>query len=737
MSWAACSSRGATPLRAALFALAFVVLGGHARGEDGALPVTGIPGEVKQKAAELEQALNGAKAAVLKELYNKTIVLSQLEEWLQGNKSEARTWLQGNMSMLNRTHAAELHATKEMDRHASVELRQLHKDQQAHMASALEILVKGLWKGDAMPQLPKQCGEECQPCKKQQWWQKLLRRTCTVCMEVCRSAPVDMSKLLRHTDMTLCGYHDDRVHSGTLDVCYKVLMQDAQELYNMTTVQGMAGFSAALQTRWGKNDELPAPARWMYAAMSALIVLNMLQLCCVVRCCGRDRRVPADFEKTMQGEVESIQAKLDELLNGHVATPGPPPIAVPVDNAIVDDANPEDLPSWVKGIYPDRLYIRPESPLIELVFGSDVDSALKEGSVVEVPNGPPVHTAPGGFGEQLTFGDHVVQPFVGLGQSETDPSKRKRLALRAIIVTKTREGLKWQFRDGAQKIVAQGEPYPNYADLQLQHTRTVFADKGVAKANATVRCELTFKGGFVPNNKVSYKKQLDAKGRLELILAPEFVTLCEVHGEGIALPPIKPVAPPPKPITDIAPVEDDVVDHNAPSALPDYKKDKAVFMCDVSGSMGSQIEKLRQGLRDTIERYCTPDSKFPQGRKFSIVLWDNNTEFPHGQTWQQANKKQDLLNWVSSVNSRGGTNMQQSFDNLASSSLAHEVRYIVMMCDGDVNVSDESLRGLKNRGFPELQHVSFVAFGNGTQGAPAQRMKELSKVIGQGAFYAF
>ena len=103
----------------------------------------------------------------------------------------------------------------------------------------------------------------------------------------------------------------------------------------------------------------------------------------------------------------------------------------------------------------------------------------------------------------LREGEHLVQPYVMLGSSVGSTHKRKRLALRALVVTKMKGGLKWRFHDGPERAVAAGEQYPNYIDLQLHVCRTVFADGGAPKANAPATCTLSFMPGYVPGNKVT------------------------------------------------------------------------------------------------------------------------------------------------------------------------------------------------------------------------------------------
>ena len=439
------------------------------------------------------------------------------------------------------------------------------------------------------------------------------------------------------------------------------------------------------------------------------------------------------FEQETTVEVASIQAKLDELKK--LAARSPPqmaPIAPPkIDPRVLPDVDPDDVPSWVKEVYPDRLYIRPESALIELVYAQAGESALtviKQGTVVDV-SGPPVHTAPGGFGGKLPLGETLVQPFVILGQSTTDATKRKRLALRAIFVTKTDAGLQWRFHDEAPRALKPGEQYPNYADLQLHHCRTEFAFQGKPKATAPVTCTLTFKSGYVPGDKVVYKSQLNAKGQLNVILAPDFVTLCEVQGEDGIKHSEPPVKPPIKRFEEISAPEPTVIDPKALSALPNYTKDKAVFMCDVSGSMRQHTSKLHTGLRETIERYCSA------GKDFVIVTWGNRFEFPHGERWQKPLEKQALLGWVNTVECNQGTSMRQAFEGVANSTMKHEIRHIIMMCDGDVNIDVPFLAELKTR-IPNLQHVGFAAFGDAARDGNSQgeNMMKLAKSTG-GGFY--
>jgi hypothetical protein len=472
----------------------------------------------------------------------------------------------------------------------------------------------------------------------------------------------------------------------------------------------------------------------LVAGGALLILLWVVGIC---RGCARRRMV-----KEERARLRRIEDQVNELVKrGPGEPPPPPPVAPqpppPIDKELIKETNEEDLPSWATEIFPNRLYINPESRLIELVFEEKRGlarltgfSVQKEGSVHEVDNAPPVHTAPGGFGERLPLGEHLVQPYVMLGESENDPKKRKRLALRAIIVTKTAQGLQWAFSDGPARTVSKGEKYPNYADLQLHHCRTVFSEKGVAKAQALVTCELTFKPGYVPNNKVTYKTRLDANGRLDLILAPDFVTLCEVRGDGIKLDNV-PKKPAPTPIDKPKIIEPDVVDPNALTALPTFNKNKAIFMCDVSSSMSSQRDKLREGLRETINRYCASDVNFPHGREFCVVPWGNRTDFPHGQRWLTGQDKSTLLAWANAVDCNQSTNMKQAMEAVANCQIAKTARYIVMMCDGDVNIDEAYLRFIKQR-MPELQHVSFVAFGSGA----GANMEALAKSNG-GAFYKF
>ena len=438
------------------------------------------------------------------------------------------------------------------------------------------------------------------------------------------------------------------------------------------------------------------------------------------------------FETKMSTEVKSMQQKLDQLLKKMASPPSMKPIAPPkIDPRLIPDIPPDDLPSWVKEVYPDRLYIRPDSALIELVYaqpGEGVLTVIKEGTVVEV-GGPPKHTAPGGFGGQLPLGETLVQPFVILGQSVMDTTKRTRLALRAILVMKTDAGLQWRFHDQPPRVLKPGEQYPNYADLQLHHCRTEFAFQGRPKANAPVTCTLTFKSGYVAGNKVSYKSQLNAKGQLNVILAPDFVTLCEVQGEDGIQHSEQPKKPPPKPFEDITVPEPTVIDPNALSALPNYCKDRTVFMCDISGSMGEHRSKLHTGLKERIEDYCSA------GKDFVIVPWGSRFHFPHRERWLKPSEKQSLLSWVNTVDCNEGTNMRQAFEGVANSSMKDEIRYIIMMCDGDVNIDEAYLAQLKNR-IPNLQHVGFAAFGDAAREGTSSfaRMKALAASTG-GGFY--
>ena len=419
---------------------------------------------------------------------------------------------------------------------------------------------------------------------------------------------------------------------------------------------------------------------------------------------------------------------------------------LPVD----PDTPPEDIPPWVYHD-PRVLYINPPSQLIELVDLTSAGAgagpsgplrvnATRVGTVEQVSNTPPAHTALTGFGADLPPGDYVVQPYLTLGESISNSGMRERLALKPIIVTKKpTHGLQWRFAEdsGPQPAFDPDRRYPNYVDLQLQRCRTVFSIRGVARSSQPVTCTLTFKPGYVSDNKVSYKSTLDDRGRFEFVLAPDFVTMCEVTGEGFRKK--QSASPPaPQPIDKpTPPVPEDHEDEEAATALPNFKHNKTIWMCDVSASMGTHKEKLRQGLRETIQRYCTPElPNFPQGRLFCIVPWGNNTAtasmFPHGQQWLQASDRDMLLEWAGKVETNQGTDMKRAFEAVAASPVAEQARHILVMCDGDANVDEDYLRGLKQR-LPQLQHIHFASFK--TTDETQAKMRTLAPCTG-GNFFA-
>ena len=321
-----------------IVAALWLSLGAVTEGET-LLPDASVPGELKQKAAELDQAVEAAKEAVLKEYFNATAVLNQtqrtlakmqgwlrgnvslVEGWLEGNVSVAEGWLEGNLSTLKGEHAAELDATKETMWLASMNERKLIKDQQAEMAVATEVLLKGLLRDGGITTLP----EVCEPCTPK-WWQKLLRKQCK---PVCRPLPIDVTKLFSYADATLCGYYDDRVHINSMDLAYKTFLQDMALFSGLAKapIRQWSDFknlldvlTERLHERWVANVKLPPAGRWMYPVTLLLTAIYFffvsLGLCAGARVARRAKKdvvkAVADADKKVEEGLADAKKKMDE-----------------------------------------------------------------------------------------------------------------------------------------------------------------------------------------------------------------------------------------------------------------------------------------------------------------------------------------------------------------------------------------------------------------------------------------
>ena len=69
---------------------------------------------------------------------------------------------------------------------------------------------------------------------------------------------------------------------------------------------------------------------------------------------------------------------------------------------------------------------------------------------------------------------------------------------------------------------------------------------------------------------------------------------------------------------------------------------------------------------------------------------------------------------------------------MAASPVAEQARHILVMCDGDANVDEDYLRGLKQR-LPQLQHIHFASFK--TTDETQAKMRTLAPCTG-GNFFA-
>ena len=319
-----------------------------------------LASEVKKKAEKLDKALSDAKMAVLTEMRSQQQELHAARTLLETIESQHNATVKGlhdtheaSVSGLHDAHNATV--SKLTDTH-DLAIEQLNQDhvadslgkvrltetQRAHMASSLEILVRGLLAKEGVSPPPPTCAEECQPCKKRSWWQALIRKNCTVCMEVCRQPPIDLSQVMSHSDATLCGYYDDRVHLNSIDLVYKTMINDLALLVGTTAginstalvqlVDPNASYLSRIYGRWSSNAKLPATARWMYPMGALIIIIYFvfvsIGLCEGARVTRRGKEAVIAAETRLRDEAgKNKQELMDELavLKSLLNTPRMPP----------------------------------------------------------------------------------------------------------------------------------------------------------------------------------------------------------------------------------------------------------------------------------------------------------------------------------------------------------------------------------------------------------------------------
>ena len=437
-------------------------------------------------------------------------------------------------------------------------------------------------------------------------------------------------------------------------------------------------------------------------------------------------------------EMFSALADYKNLIEKKCDEPPPPkpkPIKTPVVFNLddINDIDPEDpeIP-WKDGMYADKLYIYPPSAQVKLVVlggtGATTEGDLLTTSDVSFGR----NSADKPFdSEGLDPGDNQVQPFVLLGKRDNSDTSLTYLALKPFIVMKTAAGLTWHY--AGQETACQESPtaYPTYVDLRLHWCKTKFAIEGVAKANVPVCCTLYFTSPEGRNE--SFHSHLDSNGAWHGVLAPDWISLCKIHsiGNGFAPVPIKPKPQPWSPPNVPNPPKPIVVDPKPPDALPDYCLAKAVFMCDHSGSMGSDMPSLRKSIINKIETYTSLDG--PEGRPFAVMAWDNSVEWPTGgPCWITAADKSKISSWAESLQAEGGTAPSNALQSVASSPLGKQLRHIVILCDGQFNDLDEATLDELMTQMPQCKSISWVGFGSN-----ADQRKMQSLVKGSGGYYQF
>ena len=304
-----------------------------------------LASEVKKKAEKLDKALSDAKMAVLTEMRSQQQELHAARTLLETIESQHNATVKGlhdtHEASVSGLHDAHNATVSKLTNTHDLAIEQLNQDhvadslgkvrltetQRAHMASSLEILVRGLLAKEGVSPPPPTCAEECQPCKKRSWWQALIRKNCTVCMEVCRQPPIDLSQVMSHSDATLCGYYDDRVHLNSIDLVYKTMINDLALLVGTTAginstalvqlVDPSASYLSRLYGRWSSNAKLPATARWMYPMGALIIIIYFvfvsIGLCEGARVTRRGKEAVIAAETRLRDEAGSTkQALLSE-----------------------------------------------------------------------------------------------------------------------------------------------------------------------------------------------------------------------------------------------------------------------------------------------------------------------------------------------------------------------------------------------------------------------------------------